>query len=279
MIRSVSIGLLSTLVFVSCEVPIQQGEVVAEAYGNKLYMEELAELITDKTSVEDSVFITKEYINIWLAQQVLLHKAELLLSDKEKDKTKQLADYKTDLLTYEVLNKLALQELDTTFDEEELEEYYEDNKDEFELSQNIIKIKFYKIPQSAEDIDLLWSSFRNGDKSLNGKLKKLSEQGGNYYLNDSTWVFFDDILKEIPINTYNQEHYLNNNKYIKVNDGNYIYFIKISDFKIRSSTSPFSIERENIKQILLMKRQQDLIKKIETNLVKDAYSKQEIRTF
>ena len=126
---------------------------------------------------------------------------------------------------------------------------------------------------------MLWSNFRANDESINGKLISLSEKGGNYYTDKTSWVYFDDILKEIPINTYNQEHFLNNNKFIKVKDGDYSYFIKIIDFKIRSNTSPFSMEKENIKKILLMKRQQELIKAIETNLIEEAYSNNKVRVY
>lgn len=256
-----------------------EGIVVAEAYNKTLYLSDLEKVISEKASFEDSIFIAKEYINVWLSQQVLLHKAELLLSPAEKDKSKQLADYKRDLLSYEILNKLALEELDTVFSDDELRQYYEENSDEFELSQNIIKIIFYRIPSETDDINLLWSSFKNGDESIKGRLKSLAENGGNYYLNGDAWVYFDDILKEIPINMYNQEHYLNNNKFIRLNDAEDVYFIKILDFKIRSSTSPFSIERENIEKILLMKRQQQLIQTIETKLIEEAYNKKEIKIF
>ena len=256
-----------------------KGELLAEAYGNMLYDTELKNVISAEVSNEDSVFMTKEYIQVWVTKQVLLAQAQKELTDKEKDKTAQIEQYRTDLLTYEVLNKLALQELDTSFDDAELDNYYEDNKNEFELSQNIIKIIFFQIPENSEDINLLWSSFKSNDQSIYGKLVALSEQGGNYYTDKTSWVYFDDILKEIPINTYNQEHYLNNNKFIRFNDGSFVYFIKIIDFKIRSTTSPFSIERDNIREILLMKRQQKLVRSIETKLLNEAYSNKEIKIF
>ncbi|PCJ63854.1 MAG: hypothetical protein COA58_14580 [Bacteroidetes bacterium] len=252
---------------------------MAEAYGEKLYDVDLKKLITDDASFEDSVFITREYINVWISKQVLLNEANRVLSDSEKDKSSQLEQYKIDLLTYEVLNKLALEQMDTAFTPLELEDYYDSHKDEFELSQNILKINFFKISKDADDIDLFWSNFKAGDESIYSTLKGYAEQGGNYYLDNTNWVSFDDILKEIPIVTYGQEHYLNNNKYIKLNDGSFVYFIKIIDFKIRSSTSPFSIERDNIKEILLMKRQQKLVKSIETKLLDKAYRDKQIKTF
>jgi hypothetical protein len=244
-----------------------------------LYDTEIKNLVSEDASYQDSIFITKEFINVWVRKQILLNKANQVLSADEKDKSTQLEQYKVDLLTYQVLNKLAIQQTDTSFTDLEIEEYYENNKEEFELSQNILKITFFKIPQSSKDADMLWSSFKSGDESIYGTLKELAEDGGNYFTDNGNWISFDDILKEIPIVTYGQEHYLNNNKYIKLNDGSFVYLIKIIDFKIRSSVSPFSIERDNIKEILIMKRQQNLVKTIETKLRNEAYSKKEITIF
>ena len=255
------------------------GKVIARAFGNELYDTDIADLISDDASYEDSVFFTKEFINIWVSKQVLLNEAERILDAQEKDKSKELEAYKHDLLSYELINKLVRQEIDTTFSDEELELYYEDNKNEFELTQNIIKLIFYKVPLNSKNLDLLWSSFRTNDQSIYPTLLSLSKRGGNYYENGNSWVFFDDILKEIPINTYNQEHYLNNHKYIRIIEGDFIYFIKINDFKTRSMLSPFVLEKRRIKEILLNKRQQELQRSIESNLLEKAYSNNHIQLF
>ena len=255
------------------------GKVIARAFGNELYDTDIADLISDDASYEDSVFFTKEFINIWVSKQVLLNEAERILDAQEKDKSKELEAYKHDLLSYELINKLVRQEIDTTFSDEELELYYEDNKKEFELTQNIIKLIFYKVPLNSKNLDLLWSSFRANDQSIYPTLLSLSKRGGNYYENGNSWVFFDDILKEIPINTYNQEHYLNNHKYIRIIEGDFIYFIKINDFKTRSMLSPFVLEKRRIKEILLNKRQQELQRSIESNLLEKAYSNNHIQLF
>lgn len=276
MIRNGYILTLFALILWGCT-DVQEGKVIAEAFGKKLYDQELNEVLTEAMDLEDSVLIEKEFIRVWVAKQVLLHQAGLVLSEEEKDKSEQLENYKNDLLIYDVLNKLAEDQVDTSFTVEELEEYYNENIDEFELSQNIIKINFFKIPEASEDVELLWSNFKAGDESIYPKLLELSKEGGNYYLDKSSWVYFDDILKEVPINTYNQEHFLNNNKYIQRKDGDFLYFVAILDFRITSGTSPFSMEVDHIRNILLMKRYQELIKEIETNLVEQAYKKHNVR--
>ena len=265
------------LALIGCSAP--ETNVLAEAYGNKLYADDLKDLIGESVSQEDSVFITQEYINQWLSKQVLLHQAEEVLSEVEKNKEKQLENYKADLLTFEVLNKLAMQLVDTSFEESELEEYYEENEEDFELAQNILRINFFKIPEQTNGVSKLWVQFKKDDKEAYAQLKAISEKRGNYYEDKTNWVYFDDILKEIPITTYNQENYLNNNKYIRFNDNGYTYFIKIIDFKIRSDKSPFSLEKNNIKELLIMKRQQEMVKEIETKLIEDAYNNKDIKRF
>jgi hypothetical protein len=269
---------LCAVVVAACT-PQQEGRVLANAYGNKLYDTDLAKIIPDDVTIEDSVFLAKEYIEVWLSRQILLNKADKILTSEEKDKSSQLEQYRIDLLTYQVLNKLAWQAADTSYADGELLAYYDEHSDEFELSQNIIKIVFYKLPSDVAEIDVLWSRFKAKDESVYATLKKLSTEKGNYYDDKGNWVFFEDILKEIPINTYNQEHYLNNNKLIRLAEGEFEYFIRIFDFRIRSTTSPFSMEMENIKQILNMKRQQKEVKNIETKMLDEAYSNKEIKIF
>ena len=126
MASSFHIGFVTALLaLIGCSAP--ETNVLAEAYGNKLYADDLKDLIGESVSQEDSVFITQEYINQWLSKQVLLHQAEEVLSEVEKNKEKQLENYKADLLTFEMLNKLAMQLVDTSFEESELEEYYDEN--------------------------------------------------------------------------------------------------------------------------------------------------------
>ena len=272
------LSILTICSIISCD-SNTSGKVIARAFANELYDTDIADLISDDASYEDSVFFTKEFINIWVSKQVLLNEAERILDAQEKDKSKELEAYKHDLLSYELMNKLVRQEIDTTFSDEELELYYEDNKKEFELTQNIIKLIFYKVPLNSKNLDLLWSSFRANDQSIYPTLLSLSKRGGNNYENGNSWVFFDDILKEIPINTYNQEHYLNNHKYIRIIEGDFIYYIKINDFKTRSMLSPFVLEKRRIKEILLNKRQQELQRSIESNLLEKAYSNNHIQLF
>jgi hypothetical protein len=273
-----TLKIVSLLILFACETKTPD-EVVARVYDKTLYKKDIAPFIMQGASYEDSLFYTKEFINLWVTKQVLLYEANVQLSVQQKDKSKELEDYKNDLLIYELMSKLTTEQLDTVVNDQELLLYYEENIEEFDLTQNIIKLHFYKIPSNSENIDLLWNSFENDDETVYPTLLMLSKNGGNYFDKGNTWVSFDDILKEIPIQTYNQEHYLNNHKYVRIQDTNFDYFLKINDFRTRSASTPFSIVKQNIKELILMKRQQEQKASIESDLIKQAHQNKKIQLF
>ena len=123
-------------------------------------------------------------INVWISKQVILHVAQSVLSPQEMDKSKQLEEYKNDLILFDVIQKLSHERLDTSVSEVEIEEYYDNNPKDFELARNIIKLKFYKFKPEAEDEDELWQGFLNEDMESLEILRVKSGRDGNYFENE-----------------------------------------------------------------------------------------------
>ena len=101
----------------------------------------------------------------------------------------------------------------------------------------------------------------------------------NFYLDDSSWLLFDDLLKEIPIQTYNKELFLQNNRFVEVSDSLSNYFVNIKGFKIKNSLSPLAFEKDNIKNIILNKRKLLLITKMKEDVYNDAANTNKIEIY
>ena len=101
----------------------------------------------------------------------------------------------------------------------------------------------------------------------------------NYFLDDESWLLFNDLLKEIPIKTYNQENYLQNNRYIEIKDSLYSYFLNIKGFRIKESLSPINFEKDNIKKIIINKRKVKLINDIHDKIYQDAVKHKDFEIF
>ena len=100
-----------------------------------------------------------------------------------------------------------------------------------------------------------------------------------FYLDDETWILFDDVLKYVPINTYNQEAYLKNHRSIEITDNDYVYFVHFSDFKVKDGVSPLSFEKENIRQIIINKRKLDIIGKMRDEVFQSALENNEFEIY
>ncbi len=256
------------------------GKLMASVYGEELYASEISAALGSISSERDSNAAVKEFVNAWVKRQVLLHEAQEKLSDEEKDKSLQLDQYLNDLLVYELEQKIIGQKLDTAVSDLEINRYYNDNRSNFELKENIVRLIFFKLPSDLPKIDKLWSQFQKGRKEDLEELTLTAvETGGNFFRDEDVWLSFNDLVKEIPINTYNQENFLNNTKVIRLNDNKFVYFVKILDFKIRNSASPLEFERDKIKNIILNKRKVSTVQRYEEELIRKGEENNKIKKF
>jgi hypothetical protein len=243
---------------------------VARVFDNYLYEEDLKEAMPANISKGDSAAFASEYIDNWIQHQLLVAKADKNLSGDEKDFSKELEDYKNSLLIYKYESQLVQQNIDTTVTEEDITKYYDANKKDFQLKENIVKVLYVKLPRKISTaLPRQWlNSSNTADRN---RLQDFCVKNAvNYYLDDESWLFFNDILKEIPINTYNQEEYLKNNRLIELQDSTYSYLMNIKGFMIKDGLSPLSFERNNIRNLILNKRKMKLIDDMKNQIYQDA---------
>ncbi|HOY31942.1 MAG TPA: hypothetical protein PKW80_08700 [Bacteroidales bacterium] len=248
-------------------------DALARVYDKYLYVSDVQGVLPSNISENDSAGMLQEYIDNWIHQQLIVEQAERNLSKDEKDFSRQLEDYKNSLIIFRYESKLISQKLDTTVSDDEIVQYYEKNKANFELKENIVKVIYVKMPKNtpaAAPRQLIRSDKPQDQKKLQDFCHKYAV---NYYLDDQNWLLFNDILKEIPIHTYNQEEYLKNNRIIEIQDSAYTYLMNIKGFMIKESLSPLSFERNNIRSIIINGRKLKLIENMRNDVYNDALKK------
>ncbi len=268
---------------VSCNFPFLKKKaeteetILVKAYGKALTAEQLRQLIPEGTSQEDSVQMAKSFIDNWVRQQVILNLAENNLPDRMKQVEKQLEEYRNSLISYIYESELINQRLDTIVSDAEIEKYYNENPRNFELKDNILKAVYVKVKQVAPKLDKLRVWFRSSNEKDRQLLYDYCYQfAADFRFDEENWMLFDELLKAVPIKTYDQEHFLRNNRLIEISDSSHIYLIKILDFKIRESLSPLAFEKENVRALILNKRKLELIKQMETDAIKKAMARKEV---
>jgi hypothetical protein len=255
-------------------------DAVARAYDYFLYPEDLQGLVPVGASREDSVAIIKNYIDNWFRQKVVLRKAERNLDDEKKDVEKKLEEYRNSLLTYAYETELVRQKLDTVINEEEIAQFYKNNQDNFELKDNIIKVIYLRLNKKSPKLNKVKDWYKSNVKKDRQLLEDYCRQYAlNYFLDDNTWLLFDDLLKEIPIKTYDKEQFLQNNRIVEIEDSSTIYLVNIKGFMVKNSISPLSFERNNIKTIITNQRKLKLIEQMEKQAYEDAKKGNDVEVY
>ncbi len=283
--RSLYVSLLavSFLTSVSCSFfkhsDEQDGRIVAKAFDKTLAWNELEGLIPADASKADSTKIADSYIDNWIRQQVVLHKAEAnMQGDSLRNHIeKQLEDYRNSLVRFAYEKELVSQKLDTVVSEQEIANYYDTNKDNFELKDNIIKVIYLKVNKKSPKLNKVREWYKSDREQDRKQLEDYCHQfAENYFLDDNTWLLFDDLIKEIPIRTYDKEQYLKNNRFVEIEDSNYYYLVNIKGFKIKDSLSPLVFEHDNIINIILNKRKLKLIEDMEKSAYEEAMKHKDV---
>ncbi len=250
---------------------------VARVYDQHLYADDLKGVVPKGTPEDDSIKLVDKFINSWIREKLLIKKAESNLTDEQKNVEKQLETYRNSLIIYSYEKELIGQQLDTTVAADEIAGYYESNKNSFELRDNIIKVLYVKVSKKAPDLDKIKRWYGSDIPKDRASLETYCHQyAQNFYLDDNTWLLFDDILKEIPIETYNKELFLKNNRLVQVEDSSSLYLLNIKGFKIKNSISPLAFEKENIRNIILNKRKLELVNRMNKDIYEEAVKNNEV---
>lgn len=258
----------------------EKPEIVAVAGDETLYKNQLSGIVPEGIKGKDSLIIIKKWIDNWVLEQLLLQKAEENLKDELKDFEKQLSDYRKSLLIFTYENELAKNLTDTSISSTQIRAYYDGNKENFLLNDNIIRVNYIITSVKGSDAGKLkrWiSSTKDADKTQLADY--CSNSAFKCFVEDSMWIKLSDLQKDVPINPQNDEQYMTKGKIIELKDSSLLYIMYIKDAKQRRETAPLEEVKDNIKSILLNKRKLDFIEKMRQDLYNEALEKKEFEVF
>lgn len=271
--RLIGLGILASFLLISCGYFKQdpQEAVVARVNDEYLYVSDIQKLIPENTSSEDSTLIVNNYINRWATQKLLIGQAEINLSEEQLSRFARLVEeYKNDLLTDAYKNVIVGQQLDSMVSESELTAYYEEIKENFKLNEVLLKMRFVQLPTGYEglsDIKEKFTRFNKKDKAIlqNEKYRFVSSN-----LNDSVWIKKEVLTDALPVLKFGNEGVLKKSNFTQLQDSLGVYLVKIEDVLNPNDVAPFSYIEPTLKNIILNKRKLELIRKLETDITRDA---------
>ena len=200
--------------------------------------------------------------------------------ENQKDFQKQLEDYRKTLIIYSYEKELIRQKLDTNVAQEEIKAFYEENKQNFNLRDDILKVRYLKVAKNAPQIKKIRKVYKSSKTEDVAKLKEYAHQfAETFFLNDNQWILFDELLDEVPLDVNNREGFLKNIKHVELEDSLSYYFVYIKDYRLENDVAPLSFEKLNIKNIIINKRKLNLMNRIKNELYQEALMNKDIEIY
>lgn len=245
-----------------------------------LYLEDVQKVLPDNISDTDSTLWMEDFIHKWVQKELLILNAEKNLTQEQKDVSHELQEYRSSLLTYRYKKALMEQKMDTIIHNDEISQYYEANKKEFVLQNDIVKAIYLKIPLEVANVETIKNLCFENDPQ---KLQELDEYGIRYAKSydrfDDKWIDASQVLTQIPGEIDDLERFLRRNKFIESDDTDYYYFICIRDFRFEGEYAPIDFVSSSIKNILLNQRKINFLKKIETDVYKEGLESNKFKLY
>lgn len=254
--------------------------VVAECYGKYLFVSDLQGLVPEGASVMDSIFRVNAFIDSWIQRQVLLHQAESNLSKEDLDLAKQLEEYRNSLIVYKYETQLISQKLDTVVSEEEIEAYYEDNKDSFQLRTTMVKVAYVILDEDCKQKDMFQKLMSDRDTLLLHNLDVLATYYAvSSYLDVDHWIRLDELTNTVPIEIYNVESFLKKNRFVRFDWDNYICMMRFEDYLLEESLSPLDLVQDDIREVILTRRKKELIDRMKAAVYEKALKNKDFQVY
>ena len=246
-------------------------KLLVTVYGDKLYFSDVKDLISPDLSSEDSLKLVQALCEKWAKEQLLVQKAKINLPLVLQDVKAQVESYEKSLLIYSYQKELLNQKLDTLVNDDEIESFYEKNKQNFILDDAVVRVNYIKL---KKEVPYLWKAqqfFKKEDEYSKISLEDYCYQfADDYYLDDS-WLSVDDIFKVLPDNYTSRNLYKGKN--IEFADDDYYYFLHVKKYISKGSVSPLDMVSNQIRSIIINKRKIDFLKHVEMDLYQNALAK------
>ncbi|MBS1544542.1 MAG: peptidyl-prolyl cis-trans isomerase [Bacteroidetes bacterium] len=247
-------------------------KAIARVEDTYLYLDEMEGIVDPNTTAEDSAARVSAYINSWIRKQLLISEAMKRININEAEVERKVLDYRYSLIGYEYQNYYIQQHLNDSISDKEIETYYKAHIDNFILKQNIVRGTYIKVPKTAPRTsklkDMIFSNKPKDHSELRSYCLSFSAA---YHLSDSTWIEFDKLTANSPMAEIpNKVQFLKTSPYYETNDNEFLYFLKVDDYKISDNISPLEFVREDIRNILLNKRKVELAKALEEEVYENA---------
>lgn len=235
-------------------------------------------MFPENATRQDSITIIHAYVDRWVRNKLLMANAEKNIP-ADVDVEKMVNDYRQSLILSVYEKKITEENLDSVVTEQELHDYYDKSKEQYQLASPILRGYLLKLPRPTEQIDSLQKWWDNPKSDDN--LQKLTHYTAKYgiktfWLSDSVWHTADELQNILQHKDFKMET-IQSGKELILKDNDYQYFVKVNKMIAEKEIAPFDFSRDQILKFVLHQRKIKLLEQKKQELFDNELKKNNVK--
>ena len=260
--------LLVLFTITSCQKQVEHGgkTPLVQVGDFVLYQEDMEQALPYYTTEADSVGLVREFVRKWLEEQVLYEKAEHNVRGDERIEC-MVAEYRRTLVMNNYERILLQQQMTEELTEEELQKYYNDNKQLFMLEEPVIKGVFIKAPLASPGLKDLKQWYKDkSDEALELLEKYAFRNSVLYEYFYEHWVPVSELEGKVIVNLSELSENFDKHRNIEAEDGEFCYLLHIEEYMMKGEEKPYDLARHEIIDLLANSRRVEFMNKVKKDL-------------
>ncbi len=248
--------------------------LVAEAYGKKLYIQEIVSGIGNFNNPIDSQIAATRFIDEWLIDLILFEEAQKKLKDKKRIQ-KLIQDYERSLYISELENRIVKNLLDTVVAQEAIDTFYLKHSEDFKLSEPIVRLLLIRLDSVRDSSTLknLWTT-----EDLPALKIYVEKSQGLAFLDPQEWQYISDLRSISPESLFAKISLNRPGEYaLEQNDQH--FYLKVLEIIDQNDLPPMEFVKERIKLRILQDRIKALLKSHKSELFNEKIQSKEIKIY
>ena len=250
---------LFSLLLAGCQQ--KKDRVVAQVYSHKLYASEVQRQLPSGMSTDDSLAFAAKLIDSWISEQLLLAEADRELPMRDKQFQKEMAEYRNALIRNRFLERITADTNAFYVTDEEVRATISQARTNFVNEKEIVRINYVKVSDKSPIKEKVKEILFDEEKRLleKDRIAELCADSVEYFIDDDTWLFWDDIQLEVDIDLKVPDGTFGQPQYIEKNSGESCYLIVILDYKSEQTGADSRDYFESVRTMLIQKKKTEFI--------------------
>ncbi len=253
-------------------------DLLAQVFDYKLYFEDIKDLIQGYSNADDSIQQVRTLTEHWVRDRLILVEAEKNFP-KEANLNKLLEDYRQSLLRHSFEQRTIEERLDTVITENDLQRYYESNKEQHRLESGILRgyyFKFSKPQNRADNLLTWWRTFP--EKHYQDVISYAAKRAKTNWADSSQWHEMHMVIQLFPEGTLSPSAIRSNRGIIK-EDRDYIHLLFPLEVYYERDIAPLSRVRPQAARYIIHQRELELLERIKKEIYDRDIQNDQVKIF